>query len=235
MSGLLKNTIILSNYSESQVFDSISEHYSTRLRRRTIWAEIGSDRWFLLYLRPYFKEFKIDSQIVMFHFWFQVLKLQADLTWRAQQNSKFQKPLPSYFDFCTLHGFSSKVKKDQSEREQEISIPNNLTNNHGEFTTKKVKRSKQLIKFPSQKREEVEILTNKKNRFLQEKYRSQNRNQNSKRLFTQKRNGSVSRTKRLFRNKHCQDIKKHLLSETDRELLSTGNRNNKEQLSSNLT
>jgi hypothetical protein len=78
MSGLNKNTVILTNYTEKEVFSSINPKYKKRLDRRTIWANVGDDKWLLNYLRPNFDEFKIEQSIILFHFWFKTLRIQSE-------------------------------------------------------------------------------------------------------------------------------------------------------------
>lgn len=110
MTGILKNTVILSNYTEEEVFQRVTSKYSTRLRRRTIWSNVGSDPWLLKYVRPYFSEFKIEPELVRFHFWTNVLRLQRDRAWLRSTQSLFEKEAQSYFDFCRENGFESHLK-----------------------------------------------------------------------------------------------------------------------------
>lgn len=112
MSGILKNTVILSNYTEDEVFKRINQKYAIRLKRRTIWANVGSDGWLLKYVRPYFTEFKIEPELVLFHFWMNVLRLRANSEWYDSTKKQFFKSNESYFDFCKNNDFESKVGID---------------------------------------------------------------------------------------------------------------------------
>ena len=107
MSGLGKNTVILSNHSRDEVFRRVRPKYHKRLRRRTIWAEVGADPWLLFYLRPGFREFAIEPELVLFHFWFNALKLQSQADWRQQLAPGLAPARPSYAEFCRTH----KLKK----------------------------------------------------------------------------------------------------------------------------
>jgi hypothetical protein len=109
MTGILKNTVVLSNYTEKEVFERVSEKYSVRLRRRTIWANVDSDPWLLKYVRPYFTEFKIEPELVRFHFWLNILRKQCNRNWIRNTQKLFVKETESYFHFCRTNGFNTRI------------------------------------------------------------------------------------------------------------------------------
>lgn len=113
MTGILKNTVILSNFTEKEIFKQVTEKYSTRLRRRTIFANVQSDPWMLRYLRPYFTEFRIEPETVFFHFWLNVLRLQKNHKWMSAANRIFSKTLDSYFKFCVDNNFEKRVSPSE--------------------------------------------------------------------------------------------------------------------------
>ena len=100
MSGVLKNTIILSNFCKNEVFKQIVEKYRIRLSRRTIWSEVKEDPLLLFYLRPNFQEFQIEQDLILFHFWFTVLRVQSQTNWENNLAPKLKINLPSYSAFC---------------------------------------------------------------------------------------------------------------------------------------
>ena len=104
MSGIFKNTIILSNFTRQEVFTTIDCKYKRRLDRRTIWATVGSDPWLLNYLRPGFQEFSIENHLILFHFWF---KICASMLSKAEEKTKGKR---SYVMFCRNNGIQIDQK-----------------------------------------------------------------------------------------------------------------------------
>ena len=109
MSGLTKNTMILSNFNKQEIFSTIDPKYQKRLKRRCIWANIGSDPWLLSYLRPNFKEFEIEPKLILFHFWFKILKIQSSGTWEKDLLPKVYAKKPSYADFCKQNNLKIRI------------------------------------------------------------------------------------------------------------------------------
>ena len=122
MTGLYKNTIILSNYTHSEVFNLIDSKYSTRLTRRTIWAEVGSDPWLLNYLRPNFAEIDIDSDLILFHFWYNIMLLQSEKAWKQDLVVKYENLSKSYEEFCKENEMKNRLGNSFTEDSQQLDI-----------------------------------------------------------------------------------------------------------------
>ena len=120
MSGLTKNTMILSNYNKKEIFSTIDSKYEKRLKRRCIWADIASDPWLLSYLRPNFQEFDIEPKMILFHFWFNILKIQSSGDWEKDLLPKNLNQKPSYSQFCKQNNLKIRINTLDTKKKKKI-------------------------------------------------------------------------------------------------------------------